>query len=558
MKKTCVVFTGLLILMIFSSSCGPRPTLAPTGTMKASPGRQITANPTNGANSPNQSASATPKNATATPKGNTPKPTSVVNQNGRMTVVPAESQAAFHNPLKGFRWAYDHKIYSLPQPLGSVHHCYIKWNELERTANDDVEYIRSFCNKTWEGCEDLNVKIVPRVYLAWPTKKEDPKAHSIVIQPPWKGGQPYTAYLSAYWPSDMKPADYTSDEFVERVTRFVAKLGEAWDNDPRVACVEMGIIGMFGEQHTPVATMEIQQVLTQAFQDAFRHKKVMVRNGNIFTPGTFGYYWDGFGDSAMGQMDDYYSFLRNYMFLGENWQKMPNGGEVAYGFPETETQPGKDPNDSLLDPLHFDHLMDVIRTERCNHLGWIAGYNLYDDAVVQKANEMQKAMGYRFVVRSCSYDGQIKAGSSLKVDISVQNIGSTPFYYKWPIRVALLDPQDHTPVWTGLFTTDITKWLPGMQYSRLLNTYQVPPKINQASQTFSLPSNLPKGEYVLSISIVDPAGMQNAVRFANQNAWVGGETPIGYIGVGMPSHSKLDASSFVDLSQPADLKYILP
>lgn len=83
-----------------------------------------------------------------------------------------------------------------------------------------------------------------------------------------------------HWPSDMQPEDapyknvpgewtcylekkdsltpirggYFAPEFNERVTAFVKKLGQAWDNDPRVAFVEMGIIGEWGEHHDPDIT----------------------------------------------------------------------------------------------------------------------------------------------------------------------------------------------------------------------------------------------------------------------------------------------------------------
>ena len=36
--------------------------------------------------------------------------------------------------------------------------------------------------------------------------------------------------------------------------KLVEKAGQAWDNDPRVAYVEMGIIGEFGEHHDPDIT----------------------------------------------------------------------------------------------------------------------------------------------------------------------------------------------------------------------------------------------------------------------------------------------------------------
>lgn len=45
---------------------------------------------------------------------------------------------------------------------------------------------------------------------------------------------------------------YFDPTFQDRVKALVEKIGKAWDNDPRVAYIEMGIIGQWGEQHSPM------------------------------------------------------------------------------------------------------------------------------------------------------------------------------------------------------------------------------------------------------------------------------------------------------------------
>lgn len=45
---------------------------------------------------------------------------------------------------------------------------------------------------------------------------------------------------------------YFDPTFEDRVKALVEKIGKAWDNDPRVAYIEMGIIGQWGEQHSPM------------------------------------------------------------------------------------------------------------------------------------------------------------------------------------------------------------------------------------------------------------------------------------------------------------------
>ncbi len=138
-------------------------------------------------------------------------------QNGWGTVAPNEFQSGINNPLKGFR---DYK----KDGYGLVVRRYIKWNDIELSADDTVERIIAHTTKITQingkRFEDLNVKLVPRVFLDW-------------------NGTPGRQH----WPADLHTFDYDSPAFQERLGRLVAKLGEAWDNDPRIFAVQMGLIG---------------------------------------------------------------------------------------------------------------------------------------------------------------------------------------------------------------------------------------------------------------------------------------------------------------------------
>ena len=83
-------------------------------------------------------------------------------QNGRVTVTPPEFQGAINNPLKGYR---EYK----PDGYGLLERQYIKWSDIEVGAGDSVERIIAHTNKITntkgKRFEDLNIKLVPRVYL---------------------------------------------------------------------------------------------------------------------------------------------------------------------------------------------------------------------------------------------------------------------------------------------------------------------------------------------------------------------------------------------------------
>ena len=153
-------------------------------------------------------------------------------------VNPAEYDRALHNPLMGFttRGIADH-------PWATTAQTYIQWNEIENSESDGIDKIKKVCDEKWKGIEDKNVKVIPRVYLHWSGDRK-------------------------YWPADMQKDDYSSQQFQERVLRLIKRLGECWDNDPRVAFIEMGIFGKWGEQEQPFPTKELEKLVDDAFANA--------------------------------------------------------------------------------------------------------------------------------------------------------------------------------------------------------------------------------------------------------------------------------------------------
>ena len=174
--------------------------------------------------------------------------------------------------MKGFREFFapgiDRVREEYPYPYGSLTKEYMQWNMIEDDANDGVDKIIAYSNHRWKGVEDINVKVIPRVFLVW--------------LEPWHGGKPKDPtnpddLTGWHWPKGIDPekgpykqkpnsvgayveekdkntpisGGYFDPSFPERVKKLVEKLGQAWDNDPRVAYVEMGIIGEWGEHHDP-------------------------------------------------------------------------------------------------------------------------------------------------------------------------------------------------------------------------------------------------------------------------------------------------------------------
>ncbi|MBL8231399.1 MAG: DUF4832 domain-containing protein [Bryobacterales bacterium] len=465
-------------------------------------------------------------------------------QDGWVTVTPAEFDGAINNPLKGFR---DYK----KDGYGLLRRQYIRWNEIEVCADDSIERIIAHTNRitivNGRRFEDLNVKLVPRVYLDW-----DGSA----------GRQ--------YWPADMHTFDYDSPAFQERLRRLVEKLAKAWDGDPRVYAVQMGLIGYWGEHHNPAPTVAQRRLLTEAFQRAFRHKPVLVRHTNAeFMQAGFGIYYDTFANISReppGGARSQFPWQATNVYP-EIWKQGPIEGEVEYNWQQQreDAKPletfGRTPDETMLVPAYRRYMLNKIRRYHASYLGWISNYTDTSPEVLAGAAELQKAFGYRFVLDAATYPLAVPPGQNVAVKLKVRNTGSAPMYLDWPVAVALLDPATKKAVWSApLDGVDIRQWVPGEDWDSEEFAYRRPAVQHNCEGHATLPADIQPGTYVLALAILDrQGGMLPSARFAMANYLRGGWHPLGYIGVGeAPKEALLSNLPFDSPAFDDSLRYEVP
>lgn len=447
-----------------------------------------------------------------------------------MFVRPAGYERALRNPMKGYT-TQNIRYGSNRHEWATLAHVYFRWNELENSEQDGLDRILAVTDQKFAHAPANNIKVIPRVYLHWDAEQK-------------------------YWPADMQADDYTSAQFQQRVVRLVQRLGEAWNDDPRVAFVELGIFGKWGEHHSPGPTEAIQQLVGAAFRDAFPDKKVSVRHvWDEFRGFGFGEYWDSWGhyQQMWGHARAIDTANRDEGLYRDTYV----GGEVAYNWGGWQIQPGENPTDSVSDPAHREFLAHTIRWLHATQLRWISSYDAGNATARAGAEQLQRLMGYRFVLDGVEFAPRIDDGR-LRVAAIVHNEGSAPFYYRWPVEFALHDPQTRAVVWRGVVPgADIRNWQPGSGWtapefeaipgwpgmavragwSTQPLRWATPPRSHELRADF--PISVPAGLYVLSIAVLDPAGMQPSLRFATRQYWNGGRHPLGLVGVGRDGGGRL-------------------
>ena len=302
----------------------------------------------------------------------------------RTVIFPSIADYAFPNTMKGQRGQIgaNGQIFAVKEDeiYSRVYKMYFNWNELECTIQDDEDFIRQVCERRFADCRQHNIRLIPRVALQWPNHGDHTKATEV----------------RGCFPSDMVASTLDTPEFFFRVRNLIQKLGHVWNDDPRIAYVEMGIYGLWGEQHEDSLSRAAQQNLSDAFHEFFPDKKVMIRCPRDCMGQGFGMYWDSF---AHIDEEQYGRDCVRFM----DWKTAVMGGEVAHNWGRHEIQPGDHMNDTLTAPEHRDRFLEYGFWQHNNHLGmWLEHDATYAQAL-QGLAEYQKRAGYRYVLEKAEY-----------------------------------------------------------------------------------------------------------------------------------------------------------
>jgi hypothetical protein len=478
---------------------------------------------------------------------------------GWVNVQPKENTVALRNPMKGWRGqiAKHYGWGSKPiddigtQPIGSdfesLRKWYVSWNDVESRETDGVEKLQAETDRILADFPARNLKAIPRLALFSKRGSEIPFDLPSL-----------TNNRACDW--------YLRQQVRQRIERLIARAGQVWDCDPRIAYVEMGIVAKYGEQWDLGKFPEIERYLHAAYAKAFTNKPILIRGVGSYpwTPslalakaGPYGFFEDSLGvpmyekeTLTMAEMDG-----------GKRWESVPIGGEskmLAYDDTIAHNQKGR--NEYLLPskkpgmvtvPSIFanagrlDYFQDLIRQAHVSFIGSPEGNQLEGQSPEVIAS-LQKNMGYRFVLTEARFPKRVEPSQSFTFSFRVKNTGSSPIYGRWNVALCLVDPTNRKPVWTGILDgVDPRAWLPGRRYDTQQKSYAVPAQTYTVERALTLPRDLARGNYALALAVLDvEGGNQPAVRFAIENYWRGGLHPMGIIGVAQSPEGRLDSATF--------------
>ena len=125
-----------------------------------------------------------------------------------------------------------------------------------------------------------------------------------------------------------------------------------------------------------------------------------------------------------------------------------------------------------------------------------------------------RRMGYQFRLTEVRHPAAVAAGGTLSVTIRGENQGVAPFYYPWPVELALIDGAGKVAGRWPL-RCDVRAWLPG------------PFGVDGGVEVHA-----PAGRYRLALGVIDPWTGRPRVAFANALPRHEGWTVLSEVAVG--------------------------
>ncbi|MEM7015055.1 MAG: hypothetical protein AAF585_26650, partial [Verrucomicrobiota bacterium] len=264
--------------------------------------------------------------------------------------------------------------------------------------------------KTLAITQKRGVQLTFRVYMEFPGKE------NAIPQFLINGGLKVTKWTSEE--SDggvIHTPNYEDPQLRAALKRFIAAFGEKYDNDPRVAWVTAGLLGLWGEWHTYPredlwASFDVQNEVLDAYEAAFKKTPILLRypakDGHYAQAANhkrrFGYHDDSFGYATLdtGREEDSWFFiplLKEAEAL-EKWKTEPIGGEIR---PELwkrsfTNQPHKRAQ-------NFQQCVEE------THVTWLMDSGLFEkrfplpDSRRERALDEVRRLGYEFHVSEASY-----------------------------------------------------------------------------------------------------------------------------------------------------------
>jgi hypothetical protein len=223
---------------------------------------------------------------------------------------------------------------------------------------------------------------------------------------------------------------------------FIYAFGAKYDGDSRLAFVQTGLLGFWGEWHDMglglISDIAPNSVL-RWYKDAFKITPVQTRYpGPLQYDLGIGYHDDSFtfytldGEYNGWNWINWYFYPLLQAFGADFWKRAPMGGELR---PESTRIVFEDSY-----PKNTYERQDFYACSQMTRATYMKAWDLFTDfgmarSEVDRANWNSARMGYSYQINLVTAMKSMTNPSLIDIDVVVENNGIAPFYY--PLALAL-------------------------------------------------------------------------------------------------------------------------
>ena len=317
--------------------------------------------------------------------------------------------------------------------------------------------------------------------------------------------------------------DWNDPAFLERLDTFMEALGKRYNNDPRVAFLDIGLFGNWGEWHMSGFSYPSSSGAQRATTTT-RYRLVDM-------------HIDAFPSTPLVMMTDDAEALVYAMKRSPRigWRRDSLGWNTGH-FGKVERDPVrwnaiKDRWKTALvvsefcnpryqnDPEVFEQAL--IEVERY-HVSLVSNANTIKWSELSAAGKeafvrLGKTAGYRLVLDELVLPGTILAGSTFDITTRWENTGVAPVYEPWQVAVQLRKAGSDEVAWETTSGIELTTVLPG--------------NVSEQSDRVTVPGNLGQGAYDVVVVVGDPRQTRAPLALALADVQPDGSYRLGSVSV---------------------------
>lgn len=408
------------------------------------------------------------------------------------------------NPLKGWSSGYRND-----RRESSVGFQYIRWGEFE--PSDNV-FDTAAVEATIQQAGSKGRHLILRVYCQWGGSLADfeaDRAKGTIRCPKWLEEQVPVLIGDNGNLKSPTPAvsyDFNNPIYLAQANELIEAFAKAYDNDPRIYAIELGILGYWGEWHTnefrfegKKRSIDLSSKLSvlAAYRKHFTNKYLMAR-----------YPWDPLFDGVqrLGFHNDFFVANNNHskkfedtIALGANWRTGPIGGEAPPLW-DGSTMTWRFPPDGLYPkvPGEIGKGEEMIRTAHYSTMSPSNYRRVVGQPDFENYMKLHRLMGYNFQIDRARFFERWNAGFPSTVVLDGSNIGVAPFYYDWDVEFALLGASGNEVHALAKAPVRLSQVMPNENFSFAAKLLP--------------PAGLPSGSYRVAVRIVQPGATDSKTK----------------------------------------------